>query len=154
MGYTTNELIEIGEVPVIDLDLEKQVQDTCLKLNDESLINFAHDCSDGGLAVALAEGCFSSLNNEANGADIELNDENLDATTQLFSESPSRILVTFAEDDLDKVKEIVSDCPFEVIGKVKGESLKIKVNGEEEINEKVSELQGIWKHSLENNLNV
>ena len=48
LGYTTNELIEIGEVPRLDLDLEKKVQDVCLKLNDEDLINSAHDCSDGG----------------------------------------------------------------------------------------------------------
>ena len=49
LGYTTNELIEIGEVPVLDLDLEKKVQDVCLKLADNYLINSAHDCSDGGL---------------------------------------------------------------------------------------------------------
>lgn len=154
LGYTTNELIEIGKVPVIDLSLEKKVQDTCLKLNDESLINSAHDCSDGGLAVAIAEQCFSSLNDKSNGAEIELNDENLDATTHLFSESPSRILVTFAEENLDKVKEAIGDCPFEVIGKVTGEDLSIKVNSDEKINAKVSDLQSAWKNSLENLLSV
>jgi phosphoribosylformylglycinamidine synthase len=154
LGYTTNELIEIGKVPVIDLNLEKKVQDACLKLNDQGLINSAHDCSDGGLAVALAEQCFSSLNDKASGAEIEINDENLDAITQLFSESPSRILITFAGEDLEKVKEIVGDCPFEVIGKVAGEKLNIKVNGEEKISAEVSDLQNEWKNSLEKQLEI
>ncbi len=150
LGYTTNELIEIGEVPKIDLKLEKKVQDTCIKLNEESLINFAHDCSDGGLAVALAESCFASLNNKANGAEIKLNNPNLDATTQLFSESPSRILITFAEKDSDKVKEMVDDCPFEVIGKVTGKNLKVHINDEEVVSSGVDELENSWKTSLEN----
>lgn len=154
LGFSTNELIETGEVPEIDLDLEKKVQDTCLELIDESLINSAHDCSDGGLAVALAEQCFASLNNGSNGAEIELTNENLDAATQLFSESPSRILITFAEADSARVKEIVGDCPFEVIGKVSGKNLKVKVNGREEIDSKISELQEIWKNSLASRLEI
>ena len=154
LGYTTNELIEIGEVPKIDLHLEKKVQDICLKLIDEQLINSAHDCSDGGLSVAIAESCFSSLNNEPNGAEIELNDEELDATTLLFSESPSRIVVTFPADNIEKVKEQVGDCPFEIIGKVTGNDLKIKINGKEEIDAKVSDLQDDWKESLEKQLQI
>ena len=61
VGLTTGELIENGAVPVLDLDLEKRVQETCLRLADEFLIKSAHDCSDGGLAVAIAESCFSSF---------------------------------------------------------------------------------------------
>jgi phosphoribosylformylglycinamidine synthase len=153
LGYTTNELIEIGEVPVIDLSLEKKVQDACLNLIDNYLINSAHDCSDGGLAVAIAEQCFASLNNEANGAKIELsNDNNLSSESLLFGESPSRIIVSFAPDKLEKVKEIAGDCPFEVIGKVSGKDLKIKINGEEKISASVSELQNIWKNSLKSQL--
>ncbi len=126
LGYTTNELIEIGEVPVLDLDLEKKVQDVCLNLADNYLINSAHDCSDGGLAVAIAEQCFGSLNNEANGAEIELsNDKNLPLESLLFGESPSRIVITFAPENAEKVKETVGDCPFEIIGKVTGNDLKI-----------------------------
>ncbi len=155
LGYTTNELIEIGEVPVLDLDLEKKVQDVCLKLNDESLINSAHDCSDGGLAVAIAEQCFASLNNKVNGAEIELlNDENLSAESLLFGESPSRIVITFLAEHLEKVKELISDCPFEIIGKVTAKDLKIKIGGEEKISASVSELQNFWKTSLEKQLDV
>ena len=152
LGLSTDELIETGEVPKIDLSLEKKVQDTCLKLNAESLINSAHDCSDGGLAVAIAENCFSSLHNESCGAEIELSDSNLDATTQLFGESPSRILVTFVKENLEKVKEVVGDCPFEVIGKITGEHLRINVKNREVVSAKIADLENEWKTSLEKEL--
>ena len=152
LGYTTNELIEIGEVPRINLDLEKKVQDVCLLLADKYLLNSAHDCSDGGLAVAISESCFSSLNNQANGAEIELKNENLSAESLLFGESPSRIVISFAPENFDKVKETIGDCPFEIIGKVSGESLKIKTGGEEKISVSIAELQNAWKTSLEKQL--
>ena len=153
LGYTTNELIEIGEVPKIDLNLEKKVQDVCLKLIDNYLLKSAHDCSDGGLAVAIAEQCFASLNNTANGAEIELsNDKNLSHEAMFFGESPSRIIISFAPEKLEKVKEIVGDCPFEIIGKVLGGDLKIKINGEEKISASISELQNMWGNSLKSQL--
>ncbi len=152
LGYTTNKLIESGEVPRLDLNLEKRVQETCLNLADKGLLNSAHDPSDGGLAVAIAESCFSSLNRKATGANIELKDENLSSEAQLFSESPSRIVISFAVENLEKVKEIVSDCPCSIIGKVTGEDLKIKFNDDEVISASVAELENIWKTSLEKQL--
>jgi phosphoribosylformylglycinamidine synthase len=153
LGYTTDELIESGEVPKLDLNLEKQVQDVCLNLADRNLLKSAHDCSEGGIAVAIAESCFSSLNRKSIGAEINLADENLDAPVQLFSESPSRIVISFSADKLNEVKELVGDCPFAVIGKVTGEGLNINVNGEEAISAKIEELENGWKNSLENQLN-
>ena len=154
LGYTTDELIAFGEVPKIDLELEVQVQQTCLQLADLQLLNSAHDCSDGGLAVTIAESCFSSLNRKSIGAEINLTDENLDSTAQLFSESPSRIVIGFAAENLNKITEIIGDCPFLVIGKVTGDSLKIKVNGEETVDAKIDELQNGWKTSLEKRLTM
>ena len=154
LGFSTEELIDGGEVPAIDLELEKIVQQICLDLIDDYLINSAHDCSDGGLAVALAEQCFSSLNNRANGAEIELRGKNLSAETLLFGESPSRIIVSFAPENLEKIKETVGDCPFEIIGKVAGRDLKIKFSGEEKISAPVAELEDVWKNSLKDILTV
>ncbi len=118
------------------------------------MINSAHDCSDGGISVAIAEQCFASLNNEANGAEISLSNEDLDASTQLFSESPSRIVISFVPESLEKVKEIVGDCPFEIIGKVSKGSFKISVNGEDSISASVKSLQTGWKTSLEDQLGL
>ncbi len=152
LGYTTDELIENGEVPCIDLELEKRVQATCLKLADEILLKSAHDCSDGGLAVAIAESCFSSLNRKSIGANIELQDEILSTEAQLFSESPSRIVISFAPENLEKVKETAGNCPFSIIGKISGADLKIKFNDEEIISASIAELENAWKTSLEKQL--
>jgi phosphoribosylformylglycinamidine synthase II len=154
VGLTTEELIENGVLPEIDLEMEKKVQETCLKLADEFLLKSAHDCADGGLAVAIAESCFSSLNDPANGAEIELKDENLSPQALLFGETPSRIVISFAPENLERVKEIAADCPFEIIGKVTGDALKIKINGEEKISSSVAELEKAWKTSLENQLGM
>lgn len=155
LGMTTTELIENGIVPEIDLDFERRVQDTLLKLADALLLRSAHDCADGGLAVAIAESCFSSLNNPANGAEIELaNSANLSAEALLFGETPSRIVISFAPENAEKVKEIVGDLPFEVIGKVAGENLTFKVGGAEKISAAVAELETAWKTSLESRLEI
>jgi phosphoribosylformylglycinamidine synthase len=152
LGISTDELIEAGKVPVIDLNLEKRVQETCLRLADQYLLKSAHDPSDGGLSVAIAESCFSSLNRKSIGAEIELKSENLSNEALLFSESPSRIVISFAPENLEKVKETLKDCPFEVIGKVSGENFRIIINDSEIISAGVSELENAWKNSLEKQL--
>jgi phosphoribosylformylglycinamidine synthase len=152
LGYSTEEMIASGRVPVLDLDLEKKVQDVCLKLADQNLLKSAHDCSDGGLAVTIAESCFSSLGRKAIGAEIELSTNGLSAEALLFGESPSRIGISFAKENLEKVKDIAGDCPFEIIGKVSGEQLKIVVDGDEKIMGRIAELERLWQTSLESQL--
>jgi phosphoribosylformylglycinamidine synthase subunit PurL len=155
LGLTTTELIENGILPEIDLDFEKRVQETCLRLADAFLLKSAHDGADGGLAVAIAESCFSSLNNPANGAEIEFsNRAHLSAESLLFGETPSRIVISFAPENLEKVKAIVGDLPFEVIGKVAGENLTFKIDGEEKISASVKELETAWKTALESHLEI
>lgn len=152
LGRSTEDLIADGRVPVLDLDLEKRVQETVLKLADEMLLSSAHDCSEGGLAVAIAECCFSSLGRDAIGASIELAaDISLEAA--LFGESPSRIVISFAPAFAERVKQIVdtAKCPFKVIGHVGASDLKISV-GEESFSLAVSELEMIWRISLEKRL--
>lgn len=153
LGITTDEINQKGCVPMLDLDVEKKVQATLLKLADGMLVNSAHDCSDGGLAVAIAESCFSSLNREAVGANIELTSNGLSTAAVLFAESPSRIVVSFAPENLDKVKDIVGDCPFEVIGKVSEDTLHISIDGTNAISSNVATLEAIWETSLETKLN-
>ncbi len=152
LGASTTELIQFGEVPKLDLALEKNVQDTLLKLADEFLLNSAHDCSDGGLAVTIAESCFSSLDREAVGAWINLETSELSNEALLFGESPSRIVISFAEVNLERVKQIAGDCPFAVIGKVSDDVLKITVGETELISAAVSELETVWESALATSL--
>jgi phosphoribosylformylglycinamidine synthase subunit PurL len=149
LGLSTNDLIESGSVPKLNLELEKKVHDTLLRLADEMLLNSAHDCSDGGLAVAIAESCFSSLGRDAIGASVELTSNGLSPEALLFSESPSRIVVSFSLENQEAMTRIVGDCPFAVLGKVTDDSLKFSIDGTEIISSPVAEFEASWETALE-----
>jgi phosphoribosylformylglycinamidine synthase subunit PurL len=154
-GLSTDHMIQHGVVPKLDLNKERAVQNVCLKLIETGLIRSAHDCSEGGLAVAIAECCFSSLNRNAIGADIDLTEE-LPPTVLLFSESPSRIIISFEESSLEQIKEIAKQegCPLTTIGKVGGDKLNVKHNGEELISLNVDELESVWRKAIEKKLEI
>jgi len=153
LGQTTEEVARRGRVPTLDLDAELAVQTACLRAAEAGLLRSAHDCSDGGLAVALAECCFSSLNRQAVGADIDLTGE-FDLATRLFSETPSRIIVTFDESALGEIEEIVAaaSCPMTLLGNVGSDRLRIESDGEEVIQLDVGELESAWRSSLKEKL--
>ena len=136
-------------MPRLDLDLELKVQQVCLEAAEAGLLQSAHDCSDGGIAVALAESCFSSLNRSGIGADVELTGS-LPATTLLFSESPSRIIISFADSARKAIEEIarLKDCPFAILGKVGGNQLRIKTATATVIDSSVAQLENAWRTSL------
>ncbi|MEJ7712950.1 MAG: hypothetical protein WKF84_24695 [Pyrinomonadaceae bacterium] len=80
-----------GLLPVLDLERECAVQNAVLRAIDAGLLSSAHTTVRmSGLAVALAESCFSSLNRRALGASVELASD-LSAPSTLFGEAPSRI---------------------------------------------------------------
>jgi phosphoribosylformylglycinamidine synthase len=148
-GRSVAELIATGEVPRIDLKLERAIQDTCLEAAETGLLESAHDCSDGGLAVAIAECCFSSLNREAVGAELEMT-EPLSTTSQLFSESPSRIVISFDAAHLEVIEALAArnQVPFSVLGETGGANLIIKTNGEVAVDRTVAELESAWRNAL------
>jgi len=140
-------------VPQLDLEAELAVQTACLNAAQKGLLRSAHDCSDGGLAVALAECCFSSLNREVFGADIDLTGE-YDVATRLFSESPSRIVVSFDQALLGEMEEVVAaaGCQMTLLGNVGSDRLRIESDGEEIVQLDVAEMESAWRSSLANKL--
>jgi len=86
-----------GRPPTVDLELERRVQGCCLEAIRAGLVRSAHDCSDGGLAVTLAEGCVSNPDKPI-GVDVNLADS-LRPDALLFGESQSRILLSLREAD-------------------------------------------------------
>jgi phosphoribosylformylglycinamidine synthase len=154
LGVSTDEMIANGRLPQIDLALEKQVQDACLRLTETGLLKSAHDCSEGGLAVALAECCFSSLGREAIGATIDLKTMGLSNESALFGEFPSRIVISLAAENLESIREAIGECPFEIIGAVNSDMLKIAIDGEMTIDSPVAQLEGVWESSLHADLNA
>ena len=151
MGLSTEEIIANGQLPHIDLSREHELHELIIDLKKECLINSAHDCSDGGLAVTIAESCFSSLNRKRNGAEINIDNIDLSPEALLFGETPSRIVITFKPENESRVREIVGDFPFEVIGKVGGENLKFSLSGQE-CSTSVSDLESAWAGALANKL--
>jgi phosphoribosylformylglycinamidine synthase subunit PurL len=152
-GVTTAEIATAGKVPELDMERELAVQRACLEAAEAGLLVSAHDCSDGGLAVTLAESSFASLGREAIGAEVDLKGP-LGPTVLLFSESPSRIVVTFAAADAGVVQEVAerNDAPFAILGRVGGTRLTINVNGNEAIDADVSELEAAWRTALSDKL--
>ncbi|QNK56607.1 phosphoribosylformylglycinamidine synthase subunit PurL [Paenibacillus sp. PAMC21692] len=134
-----------GRPPVIDLDVEKQVQDAVLGAIQQGLVASAHDLSEGGIAVALAESCISGRI----GAEVSLTSD-LRPDHLLFSESQSRILLSAKPEQADALTALLSKqgVQFEVIGKVSGSSLTINVNGKSGIAAPVQQLEKVWKDAI------
>ena len=137
-----------GKPPVLDRKNEKQVQDFCLELIQKELIQSAHDCSEGGLAIAVAESCFSA-SEDALGATLELR-STLRGDALLFGETQSRIIVSFPEELTDQIEELALSFPvdFSLIGKTGGSQFTVSINGQEYIKQDIESAKEIWKTSL------
>ncbi|ADL13795.1 phosphoribosylformylglycinamidine synthase subunit PurL [Acetohalobium arabaticum] len=133
--------LEKGRVPELDLELEKSVQQTCLQAIKDDLVKSAHDCADGGLAVAVAESCIAG----EIGAEIEVESE-LSTAELLFSESQSRILISATKEDVAEINEIAADydVPVTELGQVTGDRLAIN----NAVNLKIGEMKERWQRSI------
>ncbi|MFZ3072118.1 MAG: phosphoribosylformylglycinamidine synthase subunit PurL [Thermodesulfobacteriota bacterium] len=132
-----------GMPPSIDMDIEKKAHDACREAVRSGILKSAHDLSEGGLAIALAEACFSP--NGLIGAVIEIKG-GLRPDSLLFGESQSRVIISFGAKDLKEVERIClkHGAPFEVIGKTGGRVLKI--NGF--IETPIEKIFDAWKGSF------
>jgi len=135
--------------PPINLEQEKQVQKTCLEGIRAGAILSAHDCSDGGLGVALAETCFSHFTCTPKGASIEIPGCHV-LENVLFGEYQSRILVTLKDHDLPILERMAKANSVELtkLGRVEGNRLKISANGKLVIDQDVQAIEKNWRASL------
>ena len=113
-----------GTPPAINVEHEKVLINTLLELSENKLINSAHDLSEGGFAVALAECCITGPNPIGASVDFSLG---IDDIYLLFSETQSRVIVTCGKDNLKNVEKSLNDSNlyYQVIGEVGGNFLKI-----------------------------
>ncbi len=140
-----------GDAPALDLHMERAVQQACLMAIAEGIIKSAHDCSDGGLIIALVECCFSSHRREAIGADLILTTEGVRSPISLlFSETPSRIVVTIEPDHLAALERIAQQfhIPYAILGRVGGTHFRVTIDGRMAINAPIRELETIWQNVL------
>jgi phosphoribosylformylglycinamidine synthase II len=143
-----------GSPPRCVLETAKTLHTTLLGLIQSSLVKSAHDCSDGGLAVALAESCISQLIARETprliGATIDLSSsKDIRLDVLLFGEAQSRIVISCNPLDAVKVVERAKlmDVPAIQIGKVGGDKLMMKTaNGE--FSAPLTELHDAWWNSI------
>jgi phosphoribosylformylglycinamidine synthase len=137
-----------GDAPALNLKKEKAVQDLCLQGIQKGWIRSAHDCSEGGLATALAECCMAGPN--LLGVDIDLGRTRgspLQPVIDLFAETQSRIIVSVRESDLQSLLKAarLKKVPARRIGFVSGKSFNIN----ELIDIPVKELEEVWSAGFE-----
>lgn len=148
---------EQGSPPYLNLDTEKTLHDCVLSLIRDGLLQSAHDCSDGGVAVALAESCISGPEGTC-GAVVTLTKGWIRNDAVLFGESQSRVVISVKPNHrpavLDRVRSF--GVPGSVIGRVTGDRLVISISheGTEEpmIDQPVSGLLDRWACALERTL--
>jgi phosphoribosylformylglycinamidine synthase subunit PurL len=121
---------KIGPPPHVDLTHEIKIQNAVRDLIRRSLVKSAHDCSEGGLGVALAECCFNP--EQLFGAEIDLRAAETPPATVLFNESQSRIIISADANNAERTMSILREdgVPFRQLGKVGGNDLRIRVNDE------------------------
>jgi phosphoribosylformylglycinamidine synthase II len=161
--------IVAGEPPAIELGAEKWLIDCLVALASAGTIESAHDLSDGGAAVALAESCFAALANEPSnchperslrseepafsslGAAITI-PENASAEYALFGESGARAIVSVSSTKLAALRATARQYGVGAheIGKVtRDNSLRIEYKGHTVVQSDVSALRDVWANSLE-----
>ncbi|RYG70657.1 phosphoribosylformylglycinamidine synthase subunit PurL [bacterium] len=123
--------LEEGAPPQLDLKRELNVQRFTLAAIRRGLIKSAHDVSDGGLAVAIAEGCIAGNI----GAVIELpdsveRDSNTRLDSLLFGETQSRVVLSCSRENLPKLEQMAQTAgvPLSFLGSVGGEKLIVSDN--------------------------
>ena len=119
-----------------------------LEAIDARIVKSAHDCADGGLAVALAECCFKG-EAEPVGCEVAVEGD-IRKDALLFGESQSRIIISAKPEDAGSIAGIMSrhNVPCTTIGKVGGSTLVIRSGNEEVINQPVARLKEVWREAI------
>jgi phosphoribosylformylglycinamidine synthase subunit PurL len=150
---------KIGTPPRLDFEKEKPLHDALRGWIAQGLIKSAHDCSEGGLAVALAESCISQQVARETprliGAEIDLSalagekDSGRRVDGMLFGETQSRIVISTSKNNAIKVigQAKALGIPAATIGKVGGAQLKVKVSGTD-LAWPLTELHDAWWNSI------
>lgn len=131
-----------GKAPEIDLDVELARQEALLAAIQNGLVQSAHDVSEGGLGVALAESTFGT---DGLGADIQID---LNSAASLFSESQSRFVVTVKPENREAFAAAVQDA--KEVGTVTNDGVFTVKNqeGQQWIHAAVNELERAWKGAI------
>jgi phosphoribosylformylglycinamidine synthase len=136
-----------GTPAPLDLDRERAVQAACLAIIEAGCVRSAHDCAEGGLAVAIAECCVTGP--EPLGVTVTLPGASR-VDELLFGEAPSRIVVTTAPGDVERLIQVVGEwaIPARILGHVGGDRLELRVGAEPRVSLGVAALADAFENGL------
>ena len=139
-----------GEPPSLDLKAEAGLHECLLRLITKDLIESAHDCSDGGLAVAAAECCFR----HEIGAELRLPDGSEELELALFGEKASRVLVSCVPGNRQNIQQIADSysIQLEFLGRTGGDRLVVQRASTDAVSAYVRDLKNVWAGALESAL--
>jgi phosphoribosylformylglycinamidine synthase len=145
-----------GVPPALDLDRERAVQALVVHAIANGWIDSAHDCSEGGLAITVAECTFDSGGIGVR-VDVELANAALGAhavNATLFGESASRVVVTTTSERLAQLLSAAqaAQVPAAAIGTTGGDRITIAVNGRVEIDSPVGAAEETWSTAIERSM--
>ena len=125
---------------------ESALQKAVIEMIGAGLIESAHDCSEGGIAVTLAESGFANRV----GVKVDLASQSLPPEFVLFGEDASRIVVSCDQSQLSRIKQVAGKYGLsaEPIGETVSEQVEIKLDGRVVVSATVSELRDLYESSL------
>jgi phosphoribosylformylglycinamidine synthase len=139
-----------GYPPELDLEKEAALQKAIVEMIQQGVVDSVHDCSDGGLAVALAEKGFG----KNVGARVNLASSGLPAEFVLFGEDASRIVLSCDPANVSRIQQVAekSGIAADVLGETIPERLEISIDSQTALSAAVSELSVDYETALESNL--
>ncbi len=139
--------IEGGAPPAVDLAAEKKLIAALVALAAESKVQSAHDVSDGGIAVTLAESCFAS---KGLSAEISLTSKEPDEAA-LFGERGARAVVSVTPENVAAVRRIAAQYEVAAVelGRVTRGEFRIELNGKTVVSADLPSLADAWSGALE-----
>jgi len=139
-----------GFPPALELKREAALQKAIVEMIQAGLVESAHDCSEGGMAVTLAESAFE----KGIGLNADFSSAGLPPEFVLFGEDASRIVISCDGGHLQGVKELATKhgLSAQVIGETAAGIIEIKLDGMAVVTAAVSELRQVYEHTLEKTL--
>ncbi|MBS3938142.1 MAG: phosphoribosylformylglycinamidine synthase subunit PurL [Peptococcaceae bacterium] len=139
--------LERGLPPTLDLAAERRLQSLLVALAEGALLSSAHDCAEGGLAVAVAESAIQG----GLGVSIDLSPlASMRKDALLFGESQSRVVVSLAPTHFSAVEMLAGamGVPFVCLGRVEGDVLCLGQGQETIIRADVASLAELWRGAI------
>jgi phosphoribosylformylglycinamidine synthase subunit PurL len=139
-----------GYPPELDLEREAALQRGMVEMIHAGLVESAHDCSSGGLAVALAEPAFVN----GIGLRVDVASHSLPAEFALFGEDASRVVIACDSGQLAGIKEVAAKygLAVDVLGETVQDQIEIKLDGRVVVSAMVAELSDVYESALESTL--